>query len=315
MTQHSAPRSDPLSDFLRVADAQLTVAGGFSAGGDWSLRFPPPQHLKFFALIKGSCWLQIEGDEEPVWIKQGDVFILCSRRAFVLASDLSLKPLEAMDVFSGGENERTAVLGSGEDCIQLGGHVRLDPTSEELAFRLMPAVMQVHAGTQQAERLKWLLDQIVEERNQWRPGVSAVSAQLTQLLFVQTVRAYLESADSVSCGWLRAAGDKRLAPVLGLMHSEPGRAWQLGELARAAGMSRTSFAVHFRTITGIPPLTYLSEWRMLLAQQALRGSDVTLAELASELGYSSESAFSNAFKRITGSAPRHYRNQWRQGGE
>ncbi|MDN6859183.1 AraC family transcriptional regulator [Pseudomonas sp. CAN2814] len=305
------PRSDPLSDFLRVADAQLTVAGGFSAGGEWSLRFPPPAHLKFFALVKGACWLQIDGEAEPVRINEGDVFILCSRQSFVLASDLALTPLDAMQVFSGEANERTATLGSGEDCIQLGGHVRLDPTSEELAFRLLPPVMQVHAGSQQAGRLKWLLDQIVEERTQWRPGVGLVSAQLTQLLFVQTMRAYLEDADSLPCGWLRAASDKRLAPVLGLMHNEPGRAWQLGELAKVAGMSRTSFAVHFKSITGMPPLGYLSQWRMVLAQQALRRRDVTMAELAAELGFASESAFSNAFKRITGSAPRHYRKQWR----
>ncbi|WP_444438773.1 AraC family transcriptional regulator [Pseudomonas sp. A6] len=306
-----ASRSDPLSDFLRVADAQLSVAGGFSASGEWSLRFPPPAHLKFFALVKGNCWLQIEGEAQPLWVRESDVLILCSRRAFVLASDLSLTPLDAMQVFTGQTNERTAILGTGEDCIQLGGHVRLDPTSEELAFRLLPPVMQVHAGSQQAERLKWLLDQIVEERTQWRPGVGLVSAQLTQLLFVQTMRAYLESTDALPCGWLRAASDKRLAPVLGLMHNEPGRPWQLGELAKAAGMSRTSFAVHFKSITGIPALAYLSEWRMLLAQQALRSRDVNMAALASELGYASESAFSNAFKRVTGTAPRHYRKQWR----
>src|ERR687892_673570 len=80
-------------------------------------------------------------------------------------------------------------------------------------------------------------------------------------------------------------------------------AWRLEELARAAAMSRTSFAERFRTVAGVPPLTYLNRWRMLLAQRALRGGDVRVGSLAFELGYASESAFSTAFKREVGESP------------
>jgi AraC-like DNA-binding protein len=91
------------------------------------------------------------------------------------------------------------------------------------------------------------------------------------------------------------------------MHGNPGHPWQLEELARAAGMSRTSFAVYFREVAGIPPLTYLAEWRMQSARQRLLEEDVPVATLAEALGYASESAFSNAFKRHTGLAPKRYR--------
>ena len=83
-------------------------------------------------------------------------------------------------------------------------------------------------------------------------------------------------------------------------------AWRLEELARAAAMSRTSFAERFRTVAGVPPLTYLNRWRMLLAQRALRG-DVRVGSLAFDLGYASESAFSTAFKRVVGESPLRYR--------
>jgi transcriptional regulator GlxA family with amidase domain len=112
----------------------------------------------------------------------------------------------------------------------------------------------------------------------------------------------------MAAGWLRALGDKRLAPALRLMHGDPSRAWQLEELARATAMSRTTFALHFKTAAGVGPLTYLTQWRMRLAQRALREENVSVAVLARSLGYTSESAFSHAFKRIIGAPPKRYRS-------
>jgi AraC-like DNA-binding protein len=83
--------------------------------------------------------------------------------------------------------------------------------------------------------------------------------------------------------------------------------WQLEEMAKAAAMSRTTFAHHFKTAAGVPPLTYLTEWRMRLAERALREENTPVSALAGQLGYTSESAFSNAFKRVTGNAPKRYR--------
>ncbi|MGP3955638.1 helix-turn-helix transcriptional regulator [Nonomuraea sp. 3N208] len=115
------------------------------------------------------------------------------------------------------------------------------------------------------------------------------------------------AANFIRKGQLRLLTDERLRPALTIMHAEPGRPWGLEELARAAAMSRTSFAERFRTVAGVPPLTYLNRWRMLLAQRALRDGDVRVGALAVELGYASESAFSTAFKREVGESPLRYR--------
>ena len=104
-----------------------------------------------------------------------------------------------------------------------------------------------------------------------------------------------------------------LRPALTRMHAEPGRPWRLEELARAAAMSRTSFAERFRAVAGLPPLAYLNRWRMLLAQRALRDGDLPIRSLAADLGYSSESAFSTAFKREVGESPLSYRHRVRAG--
>jgi AraC-like DNA-binding protein len=105
----------------------------------------------------------------------------------------------------------------------------------------------------------------------------------------------------------RRVSDKRPAPCAGPHAFRTWKAWRLGELARASAMSRTSFAERFRTMADVPPLTYLNSWRMLLAQRALRDRDKRVGQLAVELGYTSESAFSNAFKREVGMSPMRYR--------
>ena len=81
-------------------------------------------------------------------------------------------------------------------------------------------------------------------------------------------------------GWLRLASDRRLAPALTLMHEQPGKDWRLPELAKAAGMSRATFALHFKAAAGVGPVGYLTEWRMRLAERALRQNGASIARLA-----------------------------------
>jgi AraC-like DNA-binding protein len=212
-----------------------------------------------------------------------------------------------MSLFS-GVGRTTAKLGDGSDFAHIGGHVLLDPASGRLLADVLPPWIHVPAASPQATAFRWLLDQLVEERATELPGAQLASAQLAQLLFIQILRAHLKTSDPMPAGWLRAMGDSRIAPALRLMHGDPGRAWHLDELAKACAMSRTTFAFHFRTVAGVAPLTYLTEWRMRLAERALREEVTPVAVVGQSLGYTSESAFSTAFRRVTGNSPKAYRN-------
>ncbi len=234
--------------------------------------------------------------------KTGDVGLLAAKRSFVLASDPSVAPVDAMELFS-GSGRSTAQLGDGEDFAHIGGHVLLDPASGRLLANVLPPWIHVPADSPQAVAFRWLLDQLVEEGFTELPGAQLASAQLAQLLFIQILRAHLKTARLMPAGWLRALADLRVAPALRLMHGDPARSWHLDELASACAMSRSTFASHFRTVAGVAPLTYLAEWRMRLAEQSLAEEPTAVATIAQSLGYSSESAFSNAFKRVTGHSP------------
>ena len=303
--------TDPFSDILNLVSAETVVTGGITAGGQWSIHFPAEDKIKFCAIVKGDCWARLEGKDGPVHAEAGDVFLLSAKRSFTLASDLAITPVPAANLFT-GDLSKFAKLGDGQDFVQIGGHVQLDPTSGGLLANVLPPLIQVRAGAPQATVLRWILDQLVHERAEELPGANLALAQLAQLMFIQILRAHLGTSSPLATGWLRALGDKRIAPVLRLMHSNPGRSWHLEELAKAALMSRTTFVVRFKTVAGVPPLTYLLNWRMRLAERALRAEDVPMSTLALSLGYASESAFSNAFKRAIGIAPKRYREAARK---
>lgn len=304
--------ADPFSDVLRLTKAEALLTGGFTAGGAWAIRFPARAKIKFAATVKGSCWVRMDGVAAPALLEAGDVSLLAEQRGFVLASDLSLEPVDAVSLFSGA-GQSMIQIGDGSAFEYLGGHVVLDPACGRLLMDVLPPWIHIKAASPQAKVFRWLMDQLVAEGAAALPGKQLVSAQLTQLLFVQILREHLRDASDSSAGWLRALGDPRIAPALVLMHGDPARAWGLDELAKAAAMSRTSFASHFKSVTGVAPVTYLTEWRMRLAEHALRAETTPVTALAQSLGYASESAFSNAFKRVTGRSPRAYRSEVRGG--
>jgi AraC-like DNA-binding protein len=295
---------DPISEVLRLADVESVVSGGFAAGGDWALRFPPPDKLKFFAALRGGCWLGVDGDE-AVRMEAGDVVLLVAARGFVLASDLALPPLEAREVFAGRTSPIVSV-GEGDEVLQIGGHVRLHPTYAPMLQEALPPVIHVQGSAPEAPTMRWILDRMVEESAGDLPGSGVARTQLAHLLFVQILRAYLSAGGPLQAGWLRAAADPRLSVALRMIHGEPGKAWRLDQLASAAAMSRTVFASQFKAAAGVAPLAYLARWRMRLAERALRQGDVPVVVLARDLGYASESAFSHAFKRIVGVSPSRY---------
>lgn len=299
---------DPLSDVLKRAEVQSVMSGGFIASGDWAIRFPPPDKIKFFAMVRGACWLELDGETDAVRMAPGDVILLAAERGFVLASDLAIAPLEASAMFA-RRTESIVTVGTpanvDEGIFQIGGHVRLHPAYGALLADVLPPFIHVRGALPEARALRWILDQLVEER-EGLPGSGLATTQLVHLLFVQVLRAHLAAGGALRASWLRAATDPRVAPALRLMHGEPGQPWRLEQLARAAAMSRTSFATHFKAVAGEAPLAYLTRWRMRLAEHSLRRADASVGELARTLGYASESAFSNAFKRIVGVSPMRY---------
>lgn len=310
----STDMADPLTDTLALTEAHCRASRGFEAIGDWALHYPASHRLKFTAVVEGVCWIDFDErlEDERLELAPGDVVLFDGRHEFVKGNSDDVPIEDAVTAF-GATDGPIARFGSGVETgvgprvVGVGGHVALNRTGEELLMRALPPVIHFRSTDERAATFRWLLERLLREASTSEPGASLAADDLARLLFVEALRACLTEADSLPVGWLRAIADERIAPALRLMHDQPGRTWQLEELAHAAAMSRTTFAERFRAVAGVPPLTYLLNWRMRLAERALRDDDRPLSALAHSLGYTSDSAFSNAFKRVTGLAPRRYR--------
>ncbi len=259
--------------------------------------------MKFFTIGRGSCRFAVDG-AEPIHLETGDVVLLSAQAGFVIGSTAPCDPVDAVALYADQGTEMVSA-GGGDEVLFLGCHLDLDETGGRLLIDNLPPIIHLPAGDAGAGRLQWLIRELVDEVIAKRTGTDMARTNLAQLMFLHIMRRFVGCEDDIPTGWIRAACDPRLAPVLRLMHSDPARNWTLPELARHAGMSRTAFATHFRHVAGVPPMTYLMQWRLRQAERRLRDRSESVASIARSVGYESVAAFSTAFKRLFGHAPKH----------
>ncbi|WP_072807530.1 helix-turn-helix transcriptional regulator [Rhodococcoides yunnanense] len=303
------PAVDALSDMFDRIEVEGVMTGGFAVRGPWTSGGELTRPFKLIALVAGTADVWADGPGGPIGpidLMPGDVVLLSYRTHLRIRGGSGTTESASLIPETNFDATSLATADLDRDDVLIGGAIRVGPAGSELLRNALPGMVHVAATRSTSSRSSELVRQLFEEASGSRVGSAFAIRQNAQLLLLEVLRAHLEH-DQPAMGWLRLLGDESLAPALRRMHAEPGRSWGLEELATAAGMSRTIFAERFRRAAGEPPLTYLTRWRMVLAQRALEDPDVRIGALAAQLGYASDSAFSNAFKRIVGEAPLHYR--------
>ena len=294
---------DPLSDVLSLLKPRSYSSGGFDVGGDWSIRFGRHDGVKCYAVIFGQCWLAVEGVPDPVRLAAGDCFLLPRGWPFVLASDLGLEPIQFTPRLIARPGAFVSFNGGG--CFIAGGHFALAGPHSGVLVGVLPPIVHIRKEADKAT-LRWSLERMRQELSDPEPGGFLVAQQLALMILVQALRLHLKEGARGGVGWLTALADKQMAAAINAIHEAPAHRWTLQELARRAGMSRSTFAVKFKATVGQSPFDYLTRWRMLLAADRLTNSADPVSVIARSLGYESESAFSTAFKRVIGCSPRQY---------
>jgi AraC-like DNA-binding protein len=206
------------------------------------------------------------------------------------------------------EPEMRCYAGEGEMTALLCGVFALDQPGNYPFLALLPKLIHLHG--EGGATMPWLdqtLRFLASEVSADRLGRAALTRRLTDMLFIQIIRAWAEQHTAPARGWLAALRDPQVGAALALMHTAPDRAWTVEAFAIAVHMSRAVFAARFTHLVGEPPLRYLRRWRMQKAIELLRRSELRIAEVATAVGYDSEVSFSQVFKREVGLAPQRYR--------
>lgn len=297
---------DPLSNVLSTLKPQGYLFHTLDVGADWSIQFPAHMGIKLDAVVSGSCWLVLEGGDDPVQLLQGDCFLLTSGRPFVLTSDPELPPVDYLDALT-FDSTGAARCKSGGDSFLVGAHFSFEADRVDALFRCLPKVLHISATSSQAGVLRAALNFFAEEINMQEPGGALVMEHLAHIMLIQVLRLYLKSNAAIRTGWLYALEDRHLGAALTAMHSDMSRRWTLSELAKIAGMSRSSFAARFKEKVGISPMEYLTTWRMQVAGERVQTDNANIAQIGHEMGYQSDAAFNTAFKKVHGHTPGQHR--------
>ena len=317
-------RVDALSDVLRIVrltgavflDAEFTAPWciGEPSGVEVCVeQMPNAQHVVIYHLvIEGRCEASVPGGP-AVTAHGGDLIIIPAGESHSLGSDLARPAVPGGRlVIQRGPDEVPQVRygGGGEVTRMVCGYLACDSALFDTVLAALPRIMLVNM--REGPGAQWLTSSIrfsLTEATGQRAGAGTVLAKLSELMFVEAIRRHIESLPPEQTGWLSGLRDRFVGKTLALIHSKPAHPWTVEELANTVGLSRSALADRFTGLVGVPPMQYLTRWRLQLAANLLRSGNRNVASVAADVGYDSEAAFNRAFKRELGTTPA----AWRRG--
>jgi AraC-like DNA-binding protein len=299
---------DVLADVLATTRlGGVLLAQVRTRGSDWGCAMERQDTAAFHVVAEGACWLQAAG-RDPVQLLPGDCVLLLHGKQHSLtgtAGGHAVPYSELSAAYEPGPDGVMDLGGEGAPVRVICGKFRYTGDSPHPVLSALPDVIHVPGAPADPE-LQSVVRLLAAETGGTRPGARAVATRLTDVLFVQMLRAWLAQAQAGQ-SWLTALADPRIGTALSQLHDAPQRPWTVEDLAHGVSMSRPAFARHFKMLVGVSPLAYLSRLRIDSAARLLRETDEPVSRIAGTVGYTSEFAFSRAFSRERGIAPGRYR--------
>lgn len=300
-----------LSDALGETLYSLRLNGLMYANSElsapWGIDMPPMDGKMMFHIVtEGCCWLRFPS-QESVCLRPGELVLLPLGEGHLISSTEDEVCTPFFDIPISKLSERFEFMrygGGGEQTLLTCGVLSFDHVAGQKLIAQLPPFIHIksHKG-ELPSHLQSLIQLMSTEAKTLSPGGETVMAHLSDIIVIQAIRYWVERAPEASQGWLGALKDPKIGKALTAIHRHPESTWTVDRLADQAGMSRSGFSARFTEVIGTSVKQYVTEWRMSLARMKIMQSDVSLADLAEELGYQSEAAFSRAYKRIMGVSP------------
>lgn len=325
-------RPDALSDLLRAVRIRGAVFYHVNCRSPWSAESPPVgeiagivlpgcEHvMEYHMLARGHGWAAVQG-EPPVRLGAGDVVLFPHGDGHVMSSAPGVTPIrrEADWVFATRDTPKPMAVAFHHGVVEPGtlpafeidteivcGFLGCDARPFNPLLAALPRLLHLPAA-QAGDTVGRVIDLAVAESDAARPGSGALLERLAEMMFVDAARRHLDSLTDDASGWLASLRDRHVGRALALLHAQPQRDWNVDDLAREAGLSRSALHERFEKLLGDTPMRYLANWRIQLGARLLRDTRAPVAAIALEVGYDSEAAFSRAFKRLTGQPPATWR--------
>jgi AraC-like DNA-binding protein len=320
---------DVLSNVLR--EVRLTGAVYFDvrAGAPWVASTPGSasicagvmpefEHvIAFHIMLDGRGWAQLADESQPaICLDAGDAVIVARGDSHSIASDQGRHSIGNPDLYRRPTNEPLPFVlsefgGQGEKARFVCGFLGCDVRPYNPVIESLPRLLHVRRSSAAGLLTFDLMRIALEESQNPRAGGETILSKTSELMFLHAVREYIDALPPESSGWLAALRDKHVSAALRAMHARPAESWTLDALGREVGLSRTAFCERFSAVMGMPPMQYLSNWRLQVAARLLDSQHSSIARVAADVGYESEASFNRAFKRQVGIPPGAWRRRRR----
>ncbi|MEJ2598550.1 MAG: AraC family transcriptional regulator [Anaerolineales bacterium] len=300
---------DILTDVLNTLELKGWLSSRRELASPWRYDFAASQDSMFHVLSYGGAYLQVEGEGEPIRVEDGDVLLFPSGHPHSLYDDPRSPLTRRVHLDYNPQRGHHVVNreGEGPKPLLLCGAFHFEYPNDFPLLNLLPKLIHIHGAQGRMEPgFADIVGMIARESASQGPASEVMLRRLTELLFIQVIRLWIDQQAEAPVGWVGALRDQSISTALGLIHQSPARKWTVRELAQAAALSRSAFSTRFTELVGEPPMTYLTRWRMLNATRLLK-NEVRTETIAEMLGYESEAAFRKAFKREIGIPPAQYR--------
>lgn len=293
---------DVLTDLLDGVRARGALFSRTVMASPWSLRFASGAPLTLATVLRGQAWL-LPAEGDALLVRAGDIALVRGSAPYTVADDPGTPPHAVIDRAAYcGRSDPAAVPADGATVLLSGAYENAGGVSERL-LRALPPVLVIP----DAECGSPLLALVATETARDSPGQQAVLDRLLDLLLISTLRGWFDRPGTPAPLWYRAADDPVVGHALRLLHDRTADPWTVARLAAETGVSRAALARRFTARVGEPPMTYLTNWRISLAADLLRGTDDTVGAVARKVGYANTFALSVAFKRLRHVSPSEHR--------
>jgi AraC-like DNA-binding protein len=301
---------DVLNEALQSVRLRSAVYCRAKMTSRWGFRVEKRDHARFHYITSGQCWIEIDGTGDPLQVHEGDLVILTGGQAHSLRDQLD-SPVERLSellVRLPLDKKKSFVWENGGECTtMLCGGFRLEERKANPLLTSLPPVLLIRGHANSGVSVRPAFQLVEDEMAESGPGSEALVSRISDVIFLQAVRASFAADCDRAPGLVRGLSDPAVAKAMSAVHSRLDHAWTVEMMAREAGMSRSAFSSRFAELVGEPPMSYLSRWRLNRAAFWLRSSDLKLAEVAARVGYESEASLGRTFKKCFGLSPGAYR--------
>ncbi len=306
---------DALSVLLQNVHLSETKYYRLSGRGNWSYSMSRKDTILFYLVLSGSFCIDVGNEIREANV--GDTIMISSTNQHVSYAlnhnGNDAKPLDDLLINSIDNTFHLNDSGDSNACLILI-ECQYDKEMIRPFLSVLPSMLP-ELNAESDGRFGVIdveIKLLILESEYERMGKTAVINHWASIMMIECLRTYIESLPEATDSWLQAMKDPYLAKALLVMHDAPNKNWTIHKLAEVAGMSRSSFAQRFKDVVGVPPLTYLIDYRLRLAARYLRLQQNSISRISELVGYASDSTFSQAFKRVYGLSPKAYRQQYRK---